>query len=72
MVLDATSGEQTYGGGRYLDLELPDYNDTITLDFNKLYNPPCIFSDFTTCIYPPRQNELPFKIFAGETSKPNE
>ncbi|WP_455168604.1 DUF1684 domain-containing protein [Aegicerativicinus sediminis] len=68
MVSDDTSGEKTYGGGRYLDLDLPEKNDSIILDFNKLYNPPCIFSDFTTCIYPPTQNYLPFQVLAGETS----
>jgi uncharacterized protein (DUF1684 family) len=38
----------------------------VTLDFNYLYNPPCAFSDFTTCLYPPRQNNLTFIILAGE------
>ena len=44
MVGDLTSGETTYGGGRYMYLELPEADGTITLDFNYLYNPPlCLF-----------------------------
>lgn len=69
MVGDATTGETTYGGGRYIYLKLPDANGKVILDFNKLYNPPCAFSEFTTCLYPPRQNHLSFKILAGEKIK---
>ncbi len=67
MVGDITNGDTTYGGGRYFYLDLPKQNGLIKIDFNKLYNPPCAFSEFTTCLYPPRQNQLPFKILAGET-----
>lgn len=66
MVGDATTGEETYGGGRYIYLDLPKQDSTVMLDFNYLYNPPCSFSTFTTCLYPPVQNKLPFKILAGE------
>jgi hypothetical protein len=66
MVGDATTGDTTYGGGRYLYVVLPETNGKTSLDFNKLYNPPCSFSEFTTCLYPPRQNHMPFKILAGE------
>jgi uncharacterized protein (DUF1684 family) len=66
MVSDETTGEETYGGGRYLYLDLPQDDGPVTLDFNFLYNPPCSFSKFTTCLYPPRQNHLPFKVLAGE------
>lgn len=66
MVHDLTSGDATYGGGRYIYLDLPKKDSLITLDFNRLYNPPCAFSKFTTCLYPPPQNQLPFKIEAGE------
>lgn len=66
MVGDATTGENTYGGGRYMYVNLPEANGKTILDFNKLYNPPCSFSEFTTCLYPPRQNHLPFAILAGE------
>ena len=66
MVGDATTGEETYGGGRYIDLILPETSGTMLVDFNKLYNPPCTFSAFTTCQYPSEQNMLPFKLQAGE------
>ncbi|NND51656.1 MAG: DUF1684 domain-containing protein [Flavobacteriaceae bacterium] len=69
MVNDETSGDDTYGGGRYVYLDLPEQDGKVTIDFNKLYNPPCSFSQFTTCLYPPQQNHLPFKVTAGETLK---
>lgn len=67
MVADPTNGDVTYGGGRYVYLDLPKENGTVEIDFNKLYSPPCSFSSYTTCLYPPRQNYLPFIINAGET-----
>ncbi|MDC1266218.1 DUF1684 domain-containing protein [Flavobacteriaceae bacterium] len=66
MVRDLTSGETTYGGGRYMYLELPETNGSVTLDFNYLFNPPCAYSEFTTCLFPPRQNQLAFSVKAGE------
>ena len=66
MVRDLTSGESTYGGGRYIYIDLPETNGTVTLDFNYLYNPPCAYSEFTTCLFPPRQNQLDFSVKAGE------
>jgi uncharacterized protein (DUF1684 family) len=69
MVSDLTSGETTYGSGRYMYIELPKSSEKIILDFNYLYNPPCAFSEFTTCLYPPRQNQLAFEIKAGELLK---
>ncbi len=66
MVGDATSGNSTYGGGRYMYIDLPETNGKVTLDFNYLYNPPCRYSEYTTCLFPPRQNVLPIAIEAGE------
>ncbi len=66
MVGDATSGNTTYGGGRYMYIDLPKTNGKVTLDFNYLYNPPCRYSDYTTCLFPPRQNILPIAIESGE------
>jgi len=66
MVNDLTSGNETYGGGRYIYLDLPKTDSIVHLDFNRLYNPPCAFSEFTTCLYPPRQNHLQFEVLAGE------
>ncbi len=67
MVGDETNSEETYGGGRYVYIDLPETNGKTTLDFNKLYNPPCAYNEFTTCLYPSRQNQLHFAIIAGET-----
>lgn len=69
MVNDETSGNDTYGGGRYIYLDLPEKDGELKIDFNRLYNPPCSFSQYTTCLYPPQQNHLPFKVTAGETLK---
>ena len=66
MVADATSGNSTYGSGRYMYIDLPEKNGKIQLDFNYLYNPPCSYSEYTTCFFPPSQNRLPFPIEAGE------
>lgn len=66
MIKDQTSGKDTYGGGRYFSIDLPQQDSAVLIDFNKLYNPPCAFSDFTVCLFAPRQNVLPFAITAGE------
>ncbi|MFD2035921.1 DUF1684 domain-containing protein [Belliella marina] len=63
---DGTSGAETYGGGRYLYTKKPDENGIVVLDFNKAYNPPCVFTPFATCPLPPRQNILELAIEAGE------
>lgn len=65
---DATNGNETYGGGRYLATELPDENGNVVLDFNRAYNPPCVFTDFATCPKPPAENILEIPIEAGEKS----
>jgi uncharacterized protein (DUF1684 family) len=66
---DATSGEETYGAGRYLDLE-PDRHltdeRTWILDFNQAYNPTCAYSDRYECPLPPMDNWLDVAIEAGE------
>lgn len=62
---DDTSGETTYGGGRYLDLEQIK-GDRITLDFNLAYNPYCAYVANFTCPLPPRENILSVPIEAGE------
>ena len=64
---DATAGDTTYGASRFLDIEKqPQDNESFTFDFNKAYNPPCAFSEFTTCPLPPKQNILKTRIEAGE------
>ncbi|MCZ7609733.1 MAG: DUF1684 domain-containing protein [Ignavibacterium sp.] len=63
---DQTSGDETYGGGRFLYVNKPDSTGTINLDFNKAYNPPCVFTKYATCPLPPLQNYLKLRIEAGE------
>jgi len=62
--LDATNGITTYGGGRYLDLKIPK-GDSIWLDFNKSYNPYCVYNERYSCPIVPRENLLPIKVDAG-------
>lgn len=65
MFADATSGQQTYGGGRFLYIPRPS-GSTVLVDFNKAFNPPCALNDFATCPLPPSQNRLQLKVSAGE------
>lgn len=68
---DATAGESTYPPGRFLYVEKkPAPRETFMLDLNRAYNPPCAFSEFTTCPLPPKQNILKVKIEAGEKYPP--
>jgi uncharacterized protein len=62
---DTTNGKETYGAGRFLYVEPPVDGKTI-IDFNKAYNPPCVFTDFATCPLPPPQNRLKIRVEAGE------
>ena len=62
--LDATNGEETYGGGRYIDLRIPD-GDTIIIDFNKAYNPLCVYNKKYSCPIVPRENYVSARIEAG-------
>ena len=66
IVADETSGDETYGGGRFLYVKKPNSTGTIILDFNKAYNPPCVFTKYATCPLPPLQNYLKLRIEAGE------
>ncbi len=61
---DWTSGDGSYGGGRYLDLYIPQ-TDTMVLDFNASYNPYCAYNENYSCPIPPKQNDLPIRIEAG-------
>lgn len=62
--LDATNGITTYGGGRYIDLKIPE-GDLIWLDFNKSYNPYCVYNERYSCPIVPKENFLPIKVEAG-------
>jgi len=63
---DETTGEETYGLGRYLKAEMPSTKAKVVVDFNKAYNPPCAFTEFATCPLPPKENTIDFKVEAGE------
>lgn len=63
---DATSGLETYGGGRFVWIDAEDDEGAIIIDFNRAYNPPCVFSPFATCPLPTPNNRLPLRIEAGE------
>ncbi|HTE25742.1 DUF1684 domain-containing protein [Flavitalea sp.] len=65
---DATSGEETYATGRYLDFKLSDIKNgsSLVIDFNKAYNPYCAFVDGYNCPIPPPENQLQAHIKAGE------
>ena len=63
---DETNGDETYGGGRFLVVPMPDASGRTVIDFNKAYNPPCAFTPYATCPLPPKQNRLPVRITAGE------
>ncbi|MGI9667996.1 MAG: DUF1684 domain-containing protein [Acidimicrobiia bacterium] len=62
---DATSGKESYGAGRYLDLE-PNSDGTVTIDFNYAYAPFCAYNDMYSCALPPAENWLDVPIRAGE------
>lgn len=64
---DSSNGESTYGGGRYIDLDVNHIVDKqIAIDFNKAYNPYCAYSDGYRCPIPPQENRLSIEILAGE------
>lgn len=64
---DKTSGLETYGGGRYIDLNISDIIDNgFTIDFNKAYNPYCAYAAGYSCPIPPKENDLPVSVYAGE------
>ncbi len=62
---DQTSGKTTYGAGRFVYAPIQS-DGLIDLDFNKAYHPPCAFTEFAMCPFPPRENILPIPISAGE------
>jgi uncharacterized protein (DUF1684 family) len=67
---DATSGHETYGAGRFLEIAEPD-GDEFVLDFNRCFNPLCNYSPAYNCTVPPRENHLDIAIRAGEKAYPH-
>ena len=63
---DETSGLETYAGGRFIYLPVPDDEGNVVIDFNRAYNPPCVFTPWATCPLPHPANILPVAITAGE------
>lgn len=61
---DLTNGSDSYGGGRYLDVEMPE-GDRIIINFNKAYNPYCVYNAKYSCPIPPAENHLEVAITAG-------
>ncbi len=66
VIADRTSARETYGAGRTLYADYPGLDGTSIIDFNKAYNPPCTFTEFSTCQLPPEGNRLDVRIEAGE------
>ncbi len=62
---DETNALTSYGGGRYLDLDIDDIEDSFRIDFNKAYNPYCAYEDGYSCMIPPIENKLDIEIKAG-------
>lgn len=63
---DETSGNDSYGGGRYLDLEVGTMkNNLLPIDFNKAYNPYCAYVDGYSCPIPPAENHINVRIEGG-------
>jgi uncharacterized protein (DUF1684 family) len=67
---DATSGHETYGAGRYLEVEPPDESGEVAVDFNHAYNPYCAYNPEWSCPIPPGENWLRVPIRAGERTFP--
>ena len=66
VMADRTSGHGSYPAGRFLDVAAADASGKVVLDFNRAYNPPCVFTQFATCPLPPAENRLDLLVDAGE------
>ena len=62
--LDDTNGNESYGGGRYINLDIPQ-GDNLIIDFNSAFNPYCVYDEKYSCPIVPRENYVPLEIFAG-------
>lgn len=63
---DATTGSETYGAGRYVDMEPSHEAGHFYLDFNTAYNPWCAYNEQYSCVLGPEENKLAAAIKAGE------
>jgi len=66
---DGTTGQETYGAGRFLEADLPS-GGKVLMDFNKAYNPFCTCNALYICPIPPKENHLKLRIAAGERKYP--
>ncbi|WP_299454583.1 DUF1684 domain-containing protein [uncultured Microscilla sp.] len=67
---DQTTGEETYGAGRYLDVPLVNGNEAnVILDFNQAYNPYCAYNESYVCPMPPQENHMEVAVRAGEKAE---
>jgi len=71
VLADGTSGHGSYPAGRFLDAAWPGADGKVVLDFNRAYNPPCVFTTYATCPLPPPENRISLKITAGEKNYVN-
>ena len=62
--LDDTNGNESYGGGRYINLDIPQV-DNLIIDFNSAFNPYCVYDEKYSCPIVPIDNYLPLEIKAG-------
>ena len=66
MLRDSAAFADTYPLGRYMHVPFPDEDGWTVIDFNRLYNPPCAFTAYSVCSFPPRENRLTLEVTAGE------
>ena len=66
MLWDSTATVDTYPGGRYMKVPFPDEDGWTVVDFNRAYNPPCVFTPYSVCSLPPRESRLDVAVTAGE------
>ncbi len=66
MLWDSTATVDTYPGGRYMKVPFPDDDGWTVIDFNRAYNPPCVFTPYSVCSLPPRESRLEAAVTAGE------
>ena len=66
MLWDSTATTETYQGGRYMRVPFPGEDGWTVIDFNRAYNPPCVFTPYSVCSFPPRESRLAIAVTAGE------
>lgn len=66
MMWDSTARTATYQAGRYLRVRVPDSTRWTLLDFNRAYNPPCVFTAYSVCAFAPPENRMQVAVAAGE------